>query len=127
MAKKKMFKTIREFGETFLEISVKGLNDAILPMSFQIDEDNTEIDINDNIEEEKEVFFDYFGTNFDEDFKSLQNLICDKAEAMRLQDLCDWDSLSDIDEDDADAIAVKVLMSFENLKDDKEVHINWME
>jgi len=119
MAKKKMFKTIREFGETFLEISVKGLNDAILPMSFQIDEDNTSIDINDNIEEEKEVFFDYFGTNFDEDFKSLQNLICDKASRRGLVDLCDWDSI--------DAIAVKVLMSFENLKDDKEVHINWME
>ena len=126
MAKKmKMFKTIREFGETFLDMSVSGMNEAILPLGFQIDEDNSCIDINDNIEEEKEVFFDYFGTNFDKDYKSLRNLIRDKAEARGLVDLCDWDSLSDID--DADAPAVKVLMSFENLKDEMEVHINWME
>ena len=120
MAKKmKMFKTIREFGETFLEISVDGLNEAILPLGFQIDEDNSCIDINDNIEEEKEVFFNYFGTNFDEDFEALRNLIRDKAEEKGLVDLCDWDSLSDS--------AVKVLMSFENLRDEMEVHINWME
>ena len=118
MAKKmKMFKTIREFGETYLNMSVSGMNEAILPLGFQIDEDNSCIDI--NIEEEKKVFFNYFGTNFDEDFEALRNLIRDKAEEKELVDLCDWDSLSDS--------TVKVLMSFENLRDEMEVHINWME